>query len=73
MVIMTMHYILEKPYRLRGWYKLPFGLFSMNRRKAVFLPKEDYLFLLKCDGAHDLSPESLTEKEAGILKRSSAR
>lgn len=65
---MAARYILEKPYRLRGWYKLPFGLFSMNRRKALFLPKEDYLFLLKCDGAHDLSPDALTEREAGMLK-----
>ena len=51
-----MHYVLNRQYRLRGWYKLPMGVYSVRNRKAFFMQKEDFLFLLKCDGAHDLEP-----------------
>ena len=61
-----MRYILNERFRLRGWYKLPSGLFDNVRKTPVFLDKEDYLVLLKCDGAHDFDPP--TQKEQEILK-----
>lgn len=56
-------YILNDRYRFRGWYKLPAGLFDTYRKEAFFPDNESYLLLLKCDGAHDLEFDSLSEKE----------
>ena len=65
---MAERYILSEQYRLRGWYKLPFGLFSLRLRKAVFLPKKEYLLLFQFDGAHDIQPETLSDRQAAELK-----
>ena len=58
-----MRYILNERFRLRGWYKLPSGLFDNVRKTPVFLDKEDFLVLLKCDGAHDFDQATQEEKE----------
>lgn len=64
---MSARYVLDEQYRLRGWYKLPRGLYSIREKKAEFLPKDDYLFLLKCDGAHDINPGALSEADKARL------
>lgn len=58
-----MRYILNERYRLRGWYKLPTGLYDTEMKKAVFPDRETYLLLLRCDGVHEIDPEALSEKE----------
>ena len=63
-----MRYVLDEHYRLRGWYKLPMGLYDVHERKASFLPMEDYLFLLKCDGDHDIDREALPNEDAARLE-----
>ncbi len=65
---MSTRYVLSEPYRLRGWYKLPMGLYSTVDRKAIFASKEDYLLLLKCDGAHDLTADTMSEAERATLE-----
>ena len=65
----NMTYILDERYRFRGWYKLPTGLFDTEKKTASFLPPEDYLLLLKCDGTQDLPEDTLSEKERNILRR----
>lgn len=62
-----MRYLLSDQYRLRGWYKRPTGLFDTRRKEAFFLPKDAYLFLINCDGAHDIDPETLTDQEKKYL------
>ena len=64
-----MRYILNRSFRLRGWYKLPMGLFDARQKKAVFFLKRQYLLLLKCDGAHDIALEDLEEEDRFFLKK----
>ena len=63
-----MKYILDSRYRLRGWYKLPGGLYDNWKKEAVFPENNAYLLLLKCDGAHEIDPETLGEEEKKILE-----
>ena len=63
-----MKYILDKRYRLRGWNGLPTGLYDVNRRQVSFLQKDKYLFLMRCDGAHDFDEAQLTEQEGTYLE-----
>ncbi len=65
-----MKYILDKRYRLRGWKGLPTGLYDTERKQAKFLQKDKYLFLMRCDGAHDLDETQLTEQEKKFLEDS---
>ena len=58
-----MRYILSERYRLWGWYKLPAGLFDNARKTPAFLEREDYLVLLRCDGAHDFDQPTPRERE----------
>ena len=58
-----MKYILDRRYRLRGWYKASTGLFDTDTRKAEFLDKDLYLLLLKCDGAHDIDEDAFSKEE----------
>jgi len=44
------------------------GLYSTVDRKAIFVSKEDYLLLLKCDGAHDLTADTMSEAERATLE-----
>ena len=63
-----MSYILNERYRLRGWYKLPNGLFDTWKKEAEFPEQGVFLLLMKCDGAHALAPETLSDQEKEILK-----
>ena len=62
-----MTYILENRFRLRGWKNKLGGLYDSEVGKVFFIDKERYLLLMKCDGAHDIDPESLTEKQRKAL------
>ena len=68
-----MRYILNERFRLRGWYKLPSGLFDNVRKTPIFLDKEDFLVLLKCDGAHDFDQATQEEKERLLKEGMRAR
>lgn len=63
-----MRYVLQEGYRLRGYAKLPTGLFSTRSNKTSFYPQELYQVLLRCDGAHDLTPENLGEGSRRFLQ-----
>ncbi|MBR2779183.1 MAG: radical SAM protein [Firmicutes bacterium] len=63
-----MRYILDERYRFRGWQKSPAGIFDTHRKEAIFLPKEQYLFVLYFDGAHDLDEETLPEEKKKFLE-----
>jgi hypothetical protein len=52
---------MDSRYRLRGWYKLPGVLYDNWKKEAVFPENNAYLLLLKCDGAHEIDPETLGE------------
>ncbi len=62
-----MRYLLNERYRLRGWHLLSTGLVDMAVRKAQFFQSEEYRLLLKCDGAHQIEKESLSETQRNFL------
>ena len=62
-----MRYVLCKDYRFKGWYMSPTGLYNSRNRTARFFPKDKYLLLLKCDGAHDFDEEELSEEDRQFL------
>ena len=67
-----MRYILNPRFLLRGWYKSPTGLFDTRRKEAEFFRKEDYILLMRCDGAHDIDENALNEDQRkffGWLKK----
>ena len=43
--------ILDKRYRLRGWYKLPYGVYDAVEHEARFLDRRFFDLLMKCDDA----------------------
>jgi len=72
-----MRYILNRQFLLRGWYKAPTGLYDLQQREARFFIKEEYLLLMRCDGAHEMDEAALGEddrlflqwlKEEGIIR-----
>ena len=63
-----MKYILAERYRLRGWENAHTGIFDTMRKEPRFLPKDLFLFLMRCDGAHDLEEASLTERERMLFE-----
>ncbi len=62
-----MKYVLNERYRLRGWHLLSTGLVDMATKKTQFFPPEEYGLLLKCDGAHQIEKESLSEEQRNLL------
>ncbi len=64
-----MKYILNPRFLLRGWYKSPTGLFDTETRQAIFLPKEEYILLLQCDGTHDIDESALDEDKKHFMDR----
>ncbi len=64
-----MKFILDERYWLRGWQDIPTGLLDTQEKRVQFLAKNGYLLLLRCDGAHDIDPEQLTEAERKMLDR----
>lgn len=62
-----MKYILDRRYRLRGWHKLPTGVYDAQKHTARFFSPEYYRLLLRCDAAHDIDPDTLPEKQRAFL------
>ena len=62
-----MRYILDEKYRLRGWQDAPTGLYDTERKTASFLRKNEYLLIMRCDGAHDLKEEDFSKDERDKL------
>ena len=62
-----MRYVLNERYRLRGWQKNRTGIYDTHRKEPVFVDKPSFLLALRCDGAHDLEADGLTEEEQKIL------
>ena len=58
-----MKYILDERYRLRGWQDAHTGIFDTREKATRFLPKELFLFMMRCDGAHELDEAALSEEE----------
>ncbi|MBR2835761.1 MAG: radical SAM protein [Coriobacteriales bacterium] len=58
-----MRYILNGRYRFRGWKKAQTGVYDAATKTAKFLNKKQYLMLLRCDGAHDLDEQDLSEED----------
>ena len=62
-----MRYILDKRYRFRGWYRLPYGIYDTWEHKAKFLPPDLYDLVLQCDAGHELDPEHFSDREKRLL------
>lgn len=63
-----MRYVLNYRYRFRGWYKLPVCILDTQTMNIRTFTIPEYKLLLKCDGAHDLNQEDLTEAEQRLLE-----
>ena len=58
-----MKYVLDERYRLRGWRGAHTGLFDTKKKAPEFLPKDLFLLLMRCDGAHEIDETLLSERE----------
>lgn len=63
-----MKYILDERYQLRGWENIHTALYDRIRKRPVFLPKDRFLQLMYCDGAHDLDETRLSEEEKSFIE-----
>ena len=63
-----MRYILEKPYCLRGWKGSSTGLYHAEKHAAIFLTRDRYRLLLRCDGVYEFVPENLQDEENAFLR-----
>ncbi len=63
-----MRYVLNDKYRFRGWYRLPTGILDIETKETSFFSKEQYITILKCDGAHDIDVSGLPEKDRELLE-----
>ncbi|MBQ9251292.1 MAG: radical SAM protein [Clostridia bacterium] len=61
--------MIDPRYRLRGWHKLPTGLYDAQKHEAQFFAPDLYKLLLKCDAAHDIDPDTLPEKQRKFLEK----
>ena len=64
-----MRYVLNSRYRFRGWYKLPACILDTEVMDIRTFPIPEYTLLLRCDGAHDLGGEEVTQEEQARLNR----
>ena len=63
-----MKYILNERYRLRGWQDAHTGIYDTAAKTPKFLPKDLFLFLMRCDGAHELDETALSEREKKLFE-----
>ena len=56
-----MFYILNERYRLRGWQKVPYAVYDTARKAPVFLSKEKFNIVAKCNGFHSINRDELPE------------
>ena len=68
-----MKYVLNERFRFRGWQNLRTALYDTRAKMPLFLPKDQFILLMRCDGAHETDEDLLTEKEREFLKTSAER
>lgn len=56
-----MYYILKSNIGLRSWWRSPYAYYIKGIREAQRLTKEEYEFLLLCDGKTDLPTNGIAE------------
>lgn len=64
-----MYYLLNEPYLLRGWQKLPYALVDQRCGRTQFFGKAEMDALLLCDGCTDISAETLLRPTGNILRK----
>lgn len=64
-----MFYILNEPYRLRGWSKLPYALYDVRNKHTVFFDKEGFSLLSHCDGLHCFDEQTMSEETRSKLDK----
>ena len=57
-----MFYILNPQYSLRGWRKVPYAIFDAEKKIPIFLDKEQFSLIAKCNGFHNITKDGLTEE-----------
>ena len=62
-----MFYILNERYRLRGWQKVPFAVFDTMTKRPVFLDKERFALIAKCNGFRSINRDELPEQMQALL------
>ena len=63
-----MKYVLKRQYRLRGWHKLPTGLYDSIKHEAQFFSPDLYKLILQCDAKHEIDLDSLPEKHRRFIE-----
>ncbi|MBR4454892.1 MAG: radical SAM protein [Solobacterium sp.] len=63
-----MRYVLNRKYRFRGWNRKPACLLDTETMDVRSMRISSFILLMKCDGAHDIDPEALSETEQKDLK-----
>ena len=64
-----MKYIIDPRYRLRGWHKLPTGLYDAKKHEAQFFAPDLYRLLLQCDAAHEIDTDALPDKQREFMEK----
>ena len=57
-----MFYILNERYRLRGWHKVPYVIFDTTTKSTLFLSKDKFSLIAKCNGFHTIDIDALSEE-----------
>ena len=65
-----MFYILNERYRLRGWQKVPYAIFDTRSKRPIFLKKDKFSLIAKCNGFHSINREDLSEEMQKFLDAS---
>ena len=63
-----MRYVLTERYAFRGWKNIHTALYDRKLKNADFLPKNEFLLLMRCDGAHEFEESQLSEEERRFLR-----
>ena len=58
-----MRYILTERYRLRGWQDMHTAVYDTVLKTAMFFPKQRFIQLMRCDGAHEVDEGNLPEED----------
>ncbi|MBE5906568.1 MAG: radical SAM protein [Lachnospiraceae bacterium] len=66
-----MYYRLNKDYGFRGWKNLPFAIQKVRGRdiSIFFFRKEEFRYLIKCNGLETLDPADLPEEIYQVIKK----
>lgn len=60
-------YLLSPRYVLRGWKKLPFGLYDTAAHSCDFYNKEQFKLLMRCDGMQQVDGDTLPQEQRAWL------